>query len=219
MKRELRITEDGSHTLHIAELDEPYHSIHGAIQESLHVFLEHGFRTINKPSIKILELGFGTGLNTLLTLSEANKRNISVHYHAVEKYPLEQEEYILLNYEDFIDGIQPGSLLKLHEAPWGKDVLITEDFTLIKELSDIRTISTKGPYDLVYFDAFAPKKQAHLWTEEVFSNISRAVIPGGVLVTYTSMGSVRRTLISCGFDAFRVPGPPGKRHMLRASRR
>lgn len=219
MKKELWITEDGSHTLYISELDEPYHSIHGAIQESQHVFIEQGFRTLNKPSLNILELGFGTGLNALLTLAEAKKRGIQVIYHGIEKYPLEEEEYRHLNYEDFINGVPRGMLMKMHESHWGQAARLTEDFTLTKELNDIGTVSPKGPYDLVYFDAFAPQKQANLWTEPVFRSISRAVKPGGVLVTYTSMGSVRRALISCDFDVKRVPGPPGKRHMLRASKR
>jgi len=218
MKREFRVTEDGSHTLYLPELDEPYHSIHGAIQESLHVFLGQGFLTLDKPSVNILEIGFGTGLNALLTLAEAKRRSIEVQYHAIEKYPLDYEEYSHLNFETFIDGISPGSLMKLHDAPWEKAARITENFTLIKELSDIRAMNPKGPFDLVYFDAFAPQKQAHLWTEQIFSSIFKALEPGGILVTYTSKGSVRRALISCGFEVKKVPGPPGKREMIRAIR-
>ena len=219
MKRELRITEDGSHTLYVPEMEESYHSVHGAIQESRYIFLVQGFLTLDKAFLNILEIGFGTGLNALLTLAEAYKRDINVRYHSIEKYPLDYEEYSRLNYEDFIEGLNPGNLRKMHESPWDEAVLINDHFTLLKEKSDLREIKLQGPYDLVYFDAFDPEKQAHLWTEQVFDRISSAVKPGGVLVTYTSKGNVRRALISCQFDVKKVPGPPGKRHILRATRR
>jgi tRNA U34 5-methylaminomethyl-2-thiouridine-forming methyltransferase MnmC len=219
MERELRITEDGSHTLYLPEMNEPYHSVHGAVRESLHVFIGHGFLSMDKPSLSILEIGFGTGLNALLTLSEAGRRGVKVRYHTVEKYPLDYEEYSRINFEKFIPGISPGSLMKLHEAPWGEATPVSENFTLTKELNDFRTMDPRGPFDLVYFDAFAPQKQPHLWTETVFKRVAEVVIHGGLLVTYTSKGSVRRTLISCGFDVEKVPGPPGKREMIRASRR
>ena len=219
MKRELRITDDGSHTLYVHEMEESYHSVHGAIQESLHVFLEQGFLTLDKAFLNILEIGFGTGLNALLTLAEANNRNVEVRYHGIEKYPLDYEEYSQLNYEALIEGLTPGNLVKMHESPWDEAVQINDHFTLLKEKSDLREIKLQGPYDLVYFDAFDPEKQAHLWTEQIFDNISSAVKPGGVLVTYTSKGNVRRALISCQFDVKKVPGPPGKRHILRATRR
>lgn len=219
MKRELQITEDGSHTLFVPEMEETYHSVHGAIQESLHVFLGQGFLTLDKEFLNILEIGFGTGLNALLTLAEANKRDIKVRYHGIEKYPLDYEEYSLLNYENFIEGLTPGNLMKMHESPWNEAVPISDHFTLFKEQSDLREIKLQGPYDLVYFDAFDPVKQAHLWTEQVFDRLSSAVKPSGVLVTYTSKGNVRRALISCQFDVKKVPGPPGKRHILRATRR
>ncbi len=218
MKREIRLTEDGSHTLFLPELDEPYHSIHGAIQESRHVFLAHGFHTLKLSSLNILEIGFGSGLNALLTLAEAQKNGILIHYHAVEKYPLTHEEYCNINYEALLKGIPPGTLMKMHEAPWEEPVSIARGFTLIKEKSDFRTMKPPGPFDLVYYDAFAPQKQAHLWTEEIFSTVSKIVRPGGVLVTYTCKGSVRRALVSCGFNVEKVPGPPGKREMIRAVR-
>lgn len=217
MKRELLLTEDGSHTFYLPELDEPYHSIHGAIQESRHVFLEQGLLTLDLSSLNILEIGFGTGLNAILTLAASHKRGLKINYHAIEKYPLNYNEYSLINFEEHIEGLPPGSLIKLHKAPWEEAVQITEGFTITKQQSDFRTMNLSGPYDLVYFDAFAPQKQPHLWSEEIFRTISVVVNPGGVLVTYTCMGSVRRALISCGFKAYKVPGPPGKRTMIRAS--
>lgn len=219
MKRELRLTNDGSHTFYVPELDEPYHSIHGAIQESLHIFIGQGFCYLSHRSLSILEIGFGTGLNALLSLAEAEKRGVEVQYHGIEKYPINYEEYSSLNYEKIIEGIPPGSLMKLHQGTWGEADRITDNFTLTKEMADIRTINPKGPFDLVYFDAFAPQKQADLWSEEVFCNIYKALKTGGILVTYTSMGIVKRALRSCGFSVKRAPGPPGKRHTLRATKR
>ncbi|MFH0759786.1 MAG: tRNA (5-methylaminomethyl-2-thiouridine)(34)-methyltransferase MnmD [Bacteroidota bacterium] len=219
MKRELRITEDGSHTIFVPELNEPYHSVHGAIQESKHVFLKHGFQTITKETIRILEIGFGTGLNALLTLAEANRTGKKIYYHAVEKYPLLAQEYHAINYERFIDGVIKGSLIKMHDAEWGEKIRLTSHFNLFKEWSDFRSMEPEGTFDLVYYDAFDPRKQPHLWNEEIFSRISSMVNPGGVFVTYTSKGIVRRALISCDFLVEKVAGPPGKREMIRAIRR
>lgn len=218
MKREIRLTEDGSHTLYLPGMEEAYHSLHGAIQESLHVYIEQGLLQSNTPS-NILEIGFGTGLNAMLTLAEAIKEGLSVNYHAVEKYPLERNEYNQLNYESMIKDCPRGLFMKMHESRWGETTRIHENFSLYKEHSDIRTMSPVDSIDLVYYDAFAPQKQAHLWTSHIFARIFKAVRPGGILVSYTSMGSVRRALISCGFDVERIPGPPGKRHMLRATKR
>lgn len=219
MKRELRITGDGSHTLYVPELDEPYHSIHGALRESRHVFIKQGLGLVKKTSIRILEIGFGTGLNALLTLSETGRSGIRAYYHAVEKYPLQDEEYRQINYEQFIEGIPPGSLAGLHTAPWGKQVPVSDHFILFKEHSDFREMDPDGSFDLVYFDAFAPGKQPYLWSEEIFCRIYRLMNPEGILVSYTVRGSVRRALASCGFDVEKVPGPPGKREMVRAFRR
>ena len=162
MKRELRITEDGSHTVFVTELEEPYHSIHGAIQESEHVFLKQGFHSVHILPIHILEIGFGTGLNALLTLAESSKLGIEVYYHAVEKYPLEYEEYSKINYEEFIDTNISGCFLKMHQAPWGDKLHVTHNFTLFKEQSDFRSMNPSGSFDLVYFDAFDPQKQPYL---------------------------------------------------------
>lgn len=219
MKRELRLTEDGSFTIYVPEMDEPYHSIHGAIQESRHVFIGHGLQSLDLPKLRILEIGFGTGLNALLTLVEAGNRGLTVDYHAVEKYPLLEKEYSSINFEALVKGVQPGTFKKLHEVIWEEPVAINDYFTLFKEETDVRSMSPGGNFDLVYFDAFAPQKQAHLWTEEVFRSLSCFVKPGGVLVTYTCKGSVRRALISCGFEVVKVPGPPGKREMIRATMR
>lgn len=219
MKREIRLTEDGSHTLYIPEMEESYHSVHGAIQESLYVYIGQGLKKLDSEKINILELGFGTGLNLMLSLADATSRKLEVYYHAVEKYPIKKEEYKQLNYESLINDSPPGLFLKIHESKWGETIRINENFTLFKEHTDIRTMNPPGPFDLVYYDAFAPQKQAHLWTEEIFGLIYKVMKPGALLLTYTSMGSVRRALISCGFAVERIPGPPEKRHILRATKR
>ncbi len=218
MERSLRLTEDGSHTLYVDKLDEPYHSIHGALQESMHVFIKQGLQTVSKSPLRILEIGFGTGLNALLTLMFAKRSNQEIHYHAVEKYPLTREEYTQLNFEDLMEGVPGGSLNRMHEAPWGKTVVISDSFALFKERADFRSMQPFGAFDLVYFDAFSPDKQPELWSAGVFSTIEKCTQEGTVLVTYSSKGVVRRTLMSCGFRIQKVVGPPGKREMIRAVR-
>ena len=218
VNRELRITEDGSHTIYLKDLDEPYHSIHGSIQESMHVFINQGFQLIEHSPIHILELGLGTGLNILLTLAISGNRRMEVNYHAVEKYPLSPKEFKVLNFEQFIPDLPEGSLLAIHEGPWEQDFNISGNFRLYKELADIRSMVPIGKYDLVYFDAFAPDKQPELWGEEVFSRIANSMNPGAILVTYAAKGSVRRTMKACGLQVEKVPGPPGKREMIRACR-
>jgi tRNA U34 5-methylaminomethyl-2-thiouridine-forming methyltransferase MnmC len=218
MKRSLRLTEDGTHTLYVDRLDEPYHSIHGALQESMHVFIKQGFQTVSKSPLRILEIGFGTGLNALLTLSFARQSSQEVHYHAVEKYPLTREEYTQLNFEGFMEGLPKDSLYRMHEAPWEKTVALWDDFALFKEQADFRSMHPSGTFDLVYFDAFSPDKQPELWSASVFSAIEKCTQKDSVLVTYSSKGVVRRTLISCGFSIQKVAGPPGKREMIRAVR-
>jgi tRNA U34 5-methylaminomethyl-2-thiouridine-forming methyltransferase MnmC len=218
MNRELRITGDGSHTIYAAELDEPYHSIHGAIHESKHVFIEQGLRQTTLSSLRILEIGFGTGLNLLLTLAETNESGIEVHYHAVEKYPLVSSEYTALNFQELIRNVPEGSFMAIHQSPWDQYLNLTNTFSLFKEKADIRHMEPGTGYNLVYFDAFAPDKQPHLWSEDVFKKVCSCMNPEGLLVTYASKGSVRRTMNACGFRVEKVPGPPGKREMIRARR-
>ncbi|MEN8202145.1 MAG: tRNA (5-methylaminomethyl-2-thiouridine)(34)-methyltransferase MnmD [Bacteroidota bacterium] len=218
MKRSLRLTEDGSHTLYLNDLEEPYHSMHGAIQESRHVFIIQGFKSLAKSKLHILEIGLGTGLNLLLSYQESKKEGIGVHYHAVEKFPLIPAEFSGLNYETLLEGLPEGLLQQIHTAPWEHEIDLSSDFSLYKEQSDFRSMNPKGPFDLVYFDAFAPEKQPELWTSEVFSVLGRLTNPGAILVTYSSKGIVRRALKDCGFQVKKVPGPPGKREMIRAVR-
>ena len=216
MERKLIMTGDGSHTMFVNGMDEPYHSIHGALQESMHIFIKQGLHTVKHPSVRILELGFGTGLNALLTLKESIPLHLDIYYHAVEKYPLKDFEYNLLNYEKVIDPTIEGMLYRMHSCPWGEAVKISDQFTLYKEKADFRSMNLPSNINLVYFDAFSPDKQPRLWTTEIFNSINKVTDPGAILVTYSSKGIVRRALTSCGFDVYKVAGPPGKREMIRA---
>jgi len=213
------MTEDGSHTMFMYGMDEPYHSTHGALRESMHVFINEGLYRTEQTPMRILEVGFGTGLNALLSMKESVYRNLNIYYHAVEKYPLNESEYTLLNYEQIIDKCPEGALLRMHNSPWGEPVKMTDHFTLYKENSDFRSMNLPSHFNLVYFDAFSPEKQPELWAKDIFDNISNVSDPGAILVTYSAKGAVRRTLTECGFSVYKVPGPPGKREMIRAVKR
>lgn len=215
LKRELKVTEDGSHTFYMPDLDEHYHSTHGAIQESMHVFLNAGFNYSEKETINILEIGFGTGLNCYLTALEAKKQNKKVIYHSIELYPLEKELVDKLNYADQ-DNLD---LFKsLHSCEWNKDVPITDNLILQKLQGDLTTYQFPQTYDLVYFDAFAPDVQPDLWSLEIFEKIYQSTNSEAFLTTYCTKGIVKRALRAAGFKVKRLPGPPGKREMLRATR-
>lgn len=213
------VTKDGSQTMFVQGMNEPYHSIHGALQESMHVFIKEGLHRLQQSSIRILELGFGTGLNALLTLNEASLHDLNIYYHAVEKYPLKESEYKLLNYEKLAAMPSEGKLNQMHSCPWGETVHISDRFRLFKEKADFRSMNLPPHFNLVYFDAFSPDKQPELWTGDIFDSIGQASDTGAILVTYSSRGIVRRTLSSSGFDVLKVPGPPGKREIIRAIKR
>ena len=185
----------------------------------MHVFIKQGLLTLKQPSVRILELGFGTGLNALLTFAQAIPLKLDIYYHAVEKYPLMEHEYKLLNYGKFAEGIPEGTLDRIHSCPWGEPVQISDRFTLYKEEADFRSMKPSPNINLVYFDAFSPDKQPDLWTHEVFGAIGQVCEQGAILVTYSSKGVIRRTLTSCGFNVYKVSGPPGKREMIRAIKR
>lgn len=214
---ELRTSEDGSSTLYRPDLDEHYHSIHGAIQESMHVFIRAGLDQHPDSSLKILEVGFGTGLNALLTLIHQGSKNI--YYHTIERFPLNKSTVSEINYPKELKMTESRNLyLKMHQAPWNNDCEITPGFILHKEESDLVDFKPLTNYDLVYFDAFGPDKQPELWTPEIFKKISEAVNPGGLLVTYSCKGTVKRALKDAGMQIEKIPGPPGKREMLRATK-
>lgn len=214
MKVELKTTEDASHTLYVPELDENYHSIHGAIQESNHVFIEAGLKQMkNRKVFSVFEVGLGTGLNALLTALSVSE-HANVNYVCVEKYPLPNEITDALNFPNLLKG---GKELfeSIHSAAWNIETEIVPGFKLNKVNKGIEEFETSELFDLIYFDAFAPEKQPGMWTEEIFSKIVKLMRPGAVFTTYCAKGSVRRMLETLGLTVERLPGPPGKREMLR----
>ena len=210
----LRQTEDGSQTLYNKTIDECYHSIHGAKNESNHIFIQSAFLQCNKQDISIFEVGFGTGLNAFLTLLTATKTKQKVHYETVELYPVPSDFYSNFNYATTKE--EQSIFKKLHCSEWNRTEEITSNFSLLKHLGDIKNLELKNHFDIVYFDAFSPDAQPELWSEEVFRNVYGLMKVGGVLTTYCAKGDVRRAMIVAGFRVEKLAGPPGKRHILRA---
>jgi tRNA U34 5-methylaminomethyl-2-thiouridine-forming methyltransferase MnmC len=215
MTPEIILTEDGSHSLRHNELNETYHSIHGAIQESGHIFIEAGLKKCAKDSLHILEIGFGTGLNAFLSLLEIESTKQKTIYTAIELYPLSTESACLLNYPDLLAPEKKDAFYQLHTAPWHNHIQLTPQFELFKVQEDFSSMTLTGQFDLIYFDAFSPEKQPEMWTEERFNMIYNCCNPGAILTTYCAKGIVRRAMQEAGFTIERIPGPPGKREMLR----
>jgi tRNA U34 5-methylaminomethyl-2-thiouridine-forming methyltransferase MnmC len=209
------LTEDGSHTILVPEMGEHYHSVHGAIQESRHIFINHGYHRTRFQPLRILEVGFGTGLNAFLTLLESNAVGRIVHYESWEAYPIPSPEAQLLNYPAQLQA-NPSVFRDLHDAEWGKEVWLTDQFRLTKIEGDIRQFSSDKQYDLIYFDAFGPDFQPELWVTEVFSDLATRLATGAILVTYSAKGQIRRNLREAGFLVEKAPGPPGKREITVA---
>lgn len=218
MEREFIETEDGSTTLFVPGLNEHYHSVHGAIRESLHIFIKNGLDYYGQTEANILEAGFGTGLNAYLTLIHAHRNNLKVTYHSFEKYPLSIEEAERLNYKQMIECATPSWFDQLHECPWEEDVAISPHFTLHKHKGDFSEADFNGEFDIVFFDAFNPDVQPRLWSEEILGKFGKALHPGGILTTYCVKGIVKQALRNIGFSLKRLPGPPGKREMLRGTK-
>lgn len=219
MERSLITTGDGSSSIFVPHLNEHYHSIHGAVQESAHVFLKMGldlFLPQSEP-IQILEIGLGTGLNALMTLAAADEQVI--HYTAIEKYPVEQALWSAVNYTKMLNRPDLAETFTLlHTADWNSPFSLSPTFQLLKLQGEIESFEPGQDFHLIYFDAFAPEKQPELWTQVIFDKMFRLLKPGGALVTYCAKGVVRRTMIAAGFRVEKLPGPPGKREMLRAHR-
>ncbi|MFO7614398.1 MAG: tRNA (5-methylaminomethyl-2-thiouridine)(34)-methyltransferase MnmD [Bacteroidales bacterium] len=217
---ELKVTGDGSHTLFIPELNEHYHSHYGAVTESLHVFVGAGYDHVKpgKSRVKILEIGFGTGLNALLTSLCAEKDNVHVHYCAIETHPLSMEICNNLQFPPYTrTPYIHKRFLQLHETSWGEWHKLHECFSLQKIHRSVQQYDpVAGAFDLVYFDAFGPEVQPEMWMAEVFKKMYAALKPGGILVTYSTKGQVKRNLKEAGFGMEKLPGPPGKREILRA---
>lgn len=222
MKREFLTTNDGSVTIHLPDWDEQYHSKHGAINEAKHVFIQTGldFCVAEKgyTHIDILEIGFGTGLNAFLSFLSSEEGRLCIHYTGVEAYPVATSELKRLNYPILLD-VDRKEFDLLHEVPWEVDAKISEAFHLRKRKQLFKDISDIAAFDLIYYDAFGARVQPELWTEVRFQTMYDALKDEGVLVTYAAKGSVRRAMQAVGFEVERLPGPPGKREMLRAQKK
>jgi tRNA U34 5-methylaminomethyl-2-thiouridine-forming methyltransferase MnmC len=216
MNRTLKISNDGSHTVYDAAIDEHFHSVHGAITESQHVFIKNGFGILEVSELKILEIGFGTGLNVFLTLIEALKTGARIDYDSIDLHPLDTDILEKLNYAQILAPELLPAYNTICNCAWNERNTINEGFILNKILGSALLIEFDKTYDLVYFDAFSPEKQPEMWTKEMFSGIFYVMNPGAVLVTYCAKGSVKRTLVEIGFKVELLAGPPGKRQMIRA---
>ena len=224
----IQVTEDGSHTLFSEMAGQTYHSSHGAVQESRHIFISQlmGQQSmVNGQQLSVLEIGFGTGLNALLTAQWARENGVKVDYTTIELYPLKEEVYRELNYGKLLGDDE--LFLQLHEAEWDMGLVeVTDNFAIRKCKSDIVewlrnaqcTMHNAQLFDVVYFDAFSPDAQPELWTEEVFRNVYALMRKGGVMTTYCAKGDVRRAMLAAGFRVEKLQGPPGKRHILRAGK-
>lgn len=232
---QLEETEDGSLTLYTPRFGEHYHSTHGAMQESAHIYLGLGLRQRleqwTEPegaALRCFEVGFGTGLNALLSWREAERSHRLIHYYSIERYPIPAELYRQLHYElSTADALSTAggaedshsTLMRLHEAAWDEDVTLSRYFVLHKISGDLNALPFPAALDLIYYDAFSPESQPELWREELFAQLRRCCSPGAILTTYCAKGEVRRRLERSGFSVERLPGPPGKREVLRATAR
>jgi tRNA U34 5-methylaminomethyl-2-thiouridine-forming methyltransferase MnmC len=226
-------TSDGSHSLFVRALNETYHSRHGAMQESQWVFIKQGLDFARPPLREIpelssrgtvpersrghiLEVGFGTGLNALLAMQWAEENKMHVHFTSLETNVLSLELAEQLNYAS--SEKERSDFLKIHGTEWNQDIAITPYFTLHKALREVQSEISESQFDVIFFDAFGPPTQPEMWTPDIFRRMFDALKPGGILVTYCAKGQVRRDMQSVGFSVERLPGPPGKREMLRATK-
>ncbi|MEN0006231.1 MAG: tRNA (5-methylaminomethyl-2-thiouridine)(34)-methyltransferase MnmD [Bacteroidota bacterium] len=212
-------TQDGSHSLMSEQYQVSYHSKYGALQETKHVFIEAGLneKSLHQKEIDILEIGFGTGLNAYVTFLETLERGLQISYTAVEAYPIAEELVQQLNYPQLMgDSVQDDVFQRFHAIPWEQPHTFSPQFQLVKEQKHFESLAYKAAFDLIYYDAFAPTAQPELWEEPILAKMYQALRPGGIWVSYCAKGAVKRALRAIGFEVQTLPGPPGKREMIRA---
>ncbi len=221
--RIIQLTEDGSNTIAIPAMKVTYHSKHGAVQESMHVFIQSGLKYFSNnnnassdETIQIFEQGLGTGLNALLSLNEAIQTDQKIVYHTIEPYPITMEEAVQLNYGDKINKDLKEYFYQIHTSEWDKEVVIHPLFSFKKINITQEQFETSRQFHVIYFDAFDPEAQPELWTEIIFKKMYDLLYPGGILVTYSSKGIVQRAMKAAGFTIQKLKGPPGKREIIRA---
>jgi len=215
LERKIITTLDGSTTIQLVDWDECYHSKNGAIQEAYHVFIKNGLHLMQGKSVSILEIGFGTGLNALVTLLEAQKSNLTIDYIGVEAFPVSLEEAMAMNYASQLQ-IEDSDFKVMHASPWEEIIAISTTFKLTKRKQFFNQIKDLNQFDLIYFDAFGYQYQPELWSTEIFQKMFTALKEEGVLVTYAARGVVKRSMKEVGFTVTKVEGPPGKREMMIA---
>lgn len=219
-QKKIITSDDGSHTIELIGQNEQYHSTHGAIQESNHVYIKHGLERMASEDkvLHILEVGMGTGLNVLLTWIYAKKHNCPIVYHAIEAFPVEEDIWTQLNYASHLHNNAAKDIYrKIHSSSWGESINLDNNFSFIKYEETIQhTKLPKDYFNVVYFDAFNPDLEPDLWTEKIFEDIYSSMSQDSVLSTYSTKGVVKRALMRCGFKIEKKPGPPGKREILNA---
>ena len=216
MKREIIQTNDGSTSIYLPDWNESYHSKHGAIQEANHVFIKNGLSLFEGKPVSILEIGFGTGLNALITYYESLKNQQTIHYVWVEAYPVSIEEVVQMNYPTEINSSLNDAFQLLHTSNWETEIQFNSNFTFKKRKQFFQEIKDSNTFDLIYFDAFGYDKQPELWSVVIFKSMFDALKKNGILVTYACRSILKRNMIEAGFKVEKLPGAPGKREMLRA---
>mgnify|MGYP006098589015 CR=1 FL=1 len=218
MSLEIITTEDGSSSIINKNLNECYHSTSGAINESKHIFIENGLLACKKKVLNTLEVGFGTGLNALLTQIICDKNKTINNYHSIENLPILSKDYLALNYCKQLN-IKDDNFIKMHNSSWGEKITISKYFSLLKINIDLQTFNPTTKYDLIYFDAFSPNKQPELWTYNIFKKLYKNLNNNGILITYCAKGAFKRTLKEIGFEVSSIDGPIGKREITQAKKR
>lgn len=217
MKTEIIGTNDGSYTLRNEYFGETYHSINGAVSESMHIFINLGLRNFRNSEIKILEIGYGTGLNAMLTYIENMQLGNKINYHSIEKFPISEADFIeyATNTTEIANKIDLDTLRKFGNG-WNEETKISNNFSLYKQVVDFNQFAPCDKYNLIYFDAFSPETQPEMWSEENLGKITAKLVPDGIFVTYCSKGIVKQALRNLGLTVKRMPGPAGKRHVIQA---
>lgn len=217
MKKEVIVTSDGSTSFFLPDWNESYHSKYGAVQEAYHVFIKNGLSLFKGQSVSVLEIGFGTGLNALITFLESQQNYKKIEYTGVEAYPVEAYEVKKMNYPVVMNVVGLEEVFyKIHDCKWEIPIKISDNFTLTKQQKFFHEIADENIFDIIYFDAFGYRVQPELWREEIFTKMFNALKSKGVLVTYACRSPIKKAMLASGFSVEKVPGPPGKREMLIA---
>ncbi|MCW4467857.1 tRNA (5-methylaminomethyl-2-thiouridine)(34)-methyltransferase MnmD [Flavobacterium sp. MFBS3-15] len=217
MERQIITTNDGSVTIYLPEMKETYHSRFGAIQEAYHVFIHNGLSLIQGRTVSILEIGFGTGLNAFITYLESVKSGQEIEYTGVEAFPIDAAEAAMLNYVAELKADEFSEVFTaMHTSKWGEKTYLNNKFKLTKRRQFFSDIEDVNAFDLIYFDAFGYHAQPNLWSEEIFRKMYNALTKDGILITYACRTVIKKAMQSVGFQTEKLPGPPGKREMLRA---